>query len=1214
MPNDAEIATSPPSPDNQLFVVGLGASAGGIKPLTEFFSRIPPDANMAYVVILHLSPEHESNLAPLLQGRTSMPVMQVTETTKVEPNHIYVIPPSKYLVMEDGVIKPTQPEPPRGAHTIDLCFRTLAEAYGKNAIAILLSGTGADGTLGLGRVKEEGGYGIAQDPKEAEYADMPRNAINAGVVDLILPVAEMAAKVLSLRNAAPRLQIEPETEEVQPPNDEAALREMLTILRLKTGNDFTQYKRPTLLRRIARRIEVNELQDLDAYVDYIHNHPEEIGHLLRDLLITVTNFFRDADAFEVLEKEVIPALFEGKGPNDQIRVWSAGCATGEEAYSLAMVLAEYADRLVEPPKIQVFATDIDERAIVEARECNYPTTIGIDVSPERLRRFFNKFGDHYQIKKELRENVLFAVHNVIRDPPFSRLDLISCRNLLIYLNRSMQERVLEIFHFALRLHGFLLLGASESAEMTPPEFNPVDKKHRIYRRRDLAGRPQAAPLLSDRWPIRLPEPHADGEIPISAGQLHQHVVEQLAPPSVLVDENYDVVHLSAHAARYLQVSGGEPTHNILKLAHPDLRLDLRSALMEARNRETRDGTRSRRVSTRIDGKDRLVTIGARAVAPSVDDGRGLLLVTFEESNDSGQAAPSSTNDQAELDAARELEEQLQRTKEQLRITVEQYETSTEELRASNEELQAINEELRSTTEELETSKEELQSINEELTTVNQEYKEKLEEVGRVNSDLQNLMAAIEIGTIFLDRSLQIKRYTPRAQELFNITTTDVGRPLRHFTHQLEYPNLTDDADAVLRTLHTIEREVHSQDDRWYLARLLPYRTIEDKIDGVVLTFVDISNRRRQEEQLRRRTAELEQRVEILNMAPAFIFDSQRRAIIMWNPKCESIYGFSAPEAIGQNVHQLLKTEFPQPRTELDSQLQRTRQWEGELIHTTKAGKRIVVASHWILHQPDPNQPALIVEMNIDVTERRRAQEALLEADRNSDRFLAMLAHELRNPLGAIRNGLALVRRGGPDAAVVNRAYELVERQVAILGRLVDDLVDVERVRHGQIKLQKSRIELRSVIEAAREMMQARIEEGAHNLKITLPQQSVELVGDLTRLAQVVSNLLDNAARYTPRGGDIELSAVRAGNEAVINVRDSGMGLSADMLPKLFDLYAQGKPLPGSPSQGFGVGLALARQIVELHGGSVSASSDGPGKGSQFTVRLPITASTEISKQ
>ncbi|MBV8359940.1 MAG: chemotaxis protein, partial [Deltaproteobacteria bacterium] len=482
----ADSDSKPPHEGEGFFVVGIGASAGGIAPLREFFSKVRRDSGMAYVVILHLSAAHESSLPELLQARANIPVTQITGPVKVEANHVYVIPPLKYLVMADGMIRLTDPQRMRGAHTsIDLFFRTLADAYGKNAFAILLSGTGADGTIGLGRIKEQGGFVIVQDPAETEHSDMARSAIDAGLVDRVLSVADMPDKLLSLRDGARRLQVpEDDAQEIVSPVelDETDLRNVLALLRLRTGNDFSHYRRPTLLRRIARRMQVHETAELSAYLELLRGNPQEIIALLRDLLITVTNFFRDAEAFEALEKEAIPQLFEDKGPNDQVRLWSVGCATGEEAYSLAILLAEYAARLSQSPKLQVFATDIDERAIMQAREGRYPDTIALDVSPTRLNQFFIREGNHYQVKKQLRELILFAPHNVLRDPPFSKLDLVSCRNLLIYLNREMQERVLQIFHFAIRPDGFLFLGASESAENLPSLFAPTDKKHRQYRR------------------------------------------------------------------------------------------------------------------------------------------------------------------------------------------------------------------------------------------------------------------------------------------------------------------------------------------------------------------------------------------------------------------------------------------------------------------------------------------------------------------------------------------------------------------------------------------------------------------------------------------------------------------------------------------------------------------------------------------------------------
>ena len=1198
-------------PHQDFFIVGIGASAGGISALRQFFSHVEPDIGIAFVVILHLSPQHESNLPALIQNQTALRVTQVTENVTVEPNHVYVIPPSKYLVMMEGKIRLTEPERPRSGHaSIDLFLRTLGDAYGKDAIAILLSGTGADGSLGLGRIKEEGGFVIAQEPEEAEYPDMPRAAIDTGLVDLVLPVSEMPGKLRALRDGRERLQIPAEPEEAPPPElDEAKLREVLNLVRLRTNNDFSHYKRPSLLRRVARRMQVHELTDLQAYLNFLRERPDEISALLRDLLISVTNFFRDHDAFDFLEKQIIPRLFHGKGPDDQVRVWSAGCATGEEAYSLTMLLAEYAARR-EAPEIKVFANDIDEKAISEARDCHYPPTIALDVSPERLRRFFTKDGERYQIKKELRELVLFAPHNVLRDPPFSGLDLISCRNLLIYLNRDMQERVLGIFHFALREDGYLFLGASETADVTPALYAPVDKKWRVYGRRKLIGSNQFSTELpmAGKWQAHVRDEVANRQgRQLTAGELHQEVVDQIGPPSILINEEYDVVHISARAVRYLRMAPGEPTRNLLKLIHPDLRLDLRAALLETRARGEGDGAESRRTRVNLDGEAVAVNLTVRPVLRRPESARGFFLIIFDESVAAITSVAEPARGNLDFDLMRQLEQNLQHTKDQLRITIEQYETSTEELRASNEELQAINEELRSASEELETSKEELQSVNEELTTVNQEYKEKIEEVSRANNDLQNLMASTDIGTIFLDRGLRIGRYTPRAQQLFNITPMDIGRPLEHFTHKLDYASLTRDAEEVLLSLQMAEREVRAFDDRWYLARLIPYRTLERKIDGVVLTFVDITNRKRDEEQLRRQAATLREQTEILNLAEVLVHDRDNR-IVLWSAGCERLYGYSGDEAVGRNAHELLKTEFPQPLTEIDAQLEKTGQWEGDLVHSTRSADRIMVASHWVLCRREGNEPDVILEVVNDITARRKAEEALRQADRNKDRFLAMLAHELRNPLGAILSSVKILDGAeNLKSQAPERARAVIQRQLQELVRLVDDLLDIERLSHGKIALIKTPIPLADVIQSAVEACQPLIDSNTHKFKVTLSSEPIYVNADLTRLVQVVSNLLNNAFKYTPSGGQIDLMVERMDNEAVIRVRDTGLGISTEMLPRLFDMYSQGEARWGAEAKGLGIGLALVRWLVEMHGGSVKAFSEGSDKGSELTVRLPTTA-------
>src|SRR5262245_16774475 len=651
---------------HDFWCVGIGASAGGIKAVEQFLERLPSNSNMAFVIILHLSPQHESNLASLFQRRTNMPVIQVVETVKVEPNHVYVIPPANHLFMEDGYIRLREPEAQKGKRVpIDLFFRTLAEAYSVHSIGVVLTGTGTDGTLGLRRIKEEGGIALAQDPQEAEYDGMPRSAINAGLVDFILPIEEIADKIIAVRQASEKIQLPPEGDRAPKGVEAESLREILTLLRVRTGHDFNSYKRSTVLRRITRRMQVNELEELALYLRYIREHPHEVQDLMHDLLITVTNFFRDSEAFEVLERQVVPLLFAEKREGEQVRTWVTGCATGEEAYSLAILMQEEAQRLDQTPNIQIFATDIDDDSIISAREGLFPETISADVSPERLKRFFNKEGQYYRVKKEIRESVLFAGHNILRDPPFSRLDLVSCRNLLIYLNRDTQERVLELFHFALRPNGFLFLGASESADSLPELFTPVDKKFRIFKRSAVVPSTAYVPAMpvTGKWDVKLPDVSAAARKSFSYGELHQLLLEQYAPPSVLITEGYDIVHLSEKAGRYLRFPGGEPSRNLLKAIHPDLRLDLRAALYTVTQDETIENV-TRPLSIRLDGQERQISVTVRRITiPEV--ARGYLLIIFDEGDpatapavvQSGDVAARAGTDTNDLEVVqRRLEE------------------------------------------------------------------------------------------------------------------------------------------------------------------------------------------------------------------------------------------------------------------------------------------------------------------------------------------------------------------------------------------------------------------------------------------------------------------------------------------------------------------------------------------------------------------------------
>ena len=854
---------------DEFLTVGIGASAGGIQALKTFFSQVPADSDMAYVVILHMSPDHESRLAQVLQTTAAIPVTQVVDRVKVEPNNVYVISPNKSLSMLDGHLalsEMTRIEERRAP--VDIFFRTLAESHHSRAVCVILSGSGANGSMGMKRVKEYGGVCIVQDPAEAEYTDMPRNSIATGLVDYILPVAKIPERIIAYKNHLGSVSI-PAGETDRLETDDHALRDIFTQLRVRTGHDFANYKRPTVLRRIERRISVQELPDLPSYAKVLREDSSEAQALLKDLLISVTNFFRDPEPFKALESKIIPKLFEGKGTKDHVRVWVAGCATGEEAYSIAMLLSEAVDEAaVDTPAVQVFATDIDEWAISKARDGFYTLNDAADVSPERLRRFFIKEGDGYRVRRELRETVLFAAHNLIKDPPFSHIDLITCRNLMIYLNRSAQQRVMEVLHFALSPGRFLFLGTSESIEGSNNLFTAVDKENHIFQSRPVEARlplPMLVPSIAHpaatfRQEETLQAARAHERL--SYLDLHQRLLEEYAPPSILANEDYEVMHLSERVGQYLHVGGGEPSNNLLKMIRPELRFELRTALYQAVH--SRINIEARNLPIVIDGKEERVNLIVRPVLREEDPTRGFILVLFQTPDEESKSDTIETISPPAEPIARQLEEELMRVRSQVRATIEQHELQQEELKASNEELQAMNEELRSSAEELETSKEELQSVNEELTTVNQELKIKIEELSQSNNDFQNLMNSAEIGTIFLDRSLRVKLFTPRTRDMFNLIPADIGRPLSDITNKLSGTEVISDVERVLETLVTIDREVQTSDNHWYHMKILPYRTADDRINGAIMTFTDITARRQAEAALRAKDdmvrRELEQRV------------------------------------------------------------------------------------------------------------------------------------------------------------------------------------------------------------------------------------------------------------------------------------------------------------------------------------------------------------------
>jgi two-component system CheB/CheR fusion protein len=854
----SEAAAQPsPAPAILTFpIVGIGASAGGLAAFEAFFSGMPAntDPGMAFVLVQHLDPDHKSILSELVKRYTRMQVFEVEDGMPVKPNCTYIIPPNHDMAFLNGTLHLLEPSAPRGLRLpIDFFFRSLAQDLRERAICIVLSGTGSDGTQGVRAIKGEGGMAMAQNPESTTYDGMPRNAIATGMVDFVLPPAEMPAQLIAFAGRAfgklPRPALLP------PPKSEDALNKIFILLRVQTGHDFSQYKQNTIMRRVERRLAVQQVERLDDYVKFLQQNPKEVEALFRDLLIGVTHFFRDPEAFAELETQCIPRLFSGKPAGSLIRVWVNGCSTGEEAYSLAILLQERSETLKQNFKLQVFATDIDSRAIEQARTGIYPASIVADISPERLARYFipEPDGSTYRIHKNIRDLLVFSEHDMIKDPPFSKLDLISCRNLLIYLSGELQKKLIPLFHYALKPGGILFLGTSETVGDFMDLFATLDRKAKLYQRRDdLRGahRPvlgKFLPPLSERGLTAPPVKPAPDATEVQLRELTERALLQQFPVSgALISERGDILYLYGRTGRFLELAPGEADMNILKMAREGLRHALTVALHKAVSRREPVSQAGLRVKTNGDFTAVNLTVRPVAESSAALPEAHLFLVILEDapevepilSEPSPATRPQSADDVARIAT---LKQELRAKEEYLQSTVEELETSNEELKSSNEEMQSVNEELQSTNEELETSKEELQSVNEELATVNAELQTKVVDLSRANNDMNNLLAGTGVGTIFVDHQLHIQRFTPTVTQVINLIHTDVGRPVGHIVSNLVgYDRLVEDVQDVLDHLGAKEVQVQTRAGAWYLLRMRPYRTLDNVIEGAVITFTDIT--------------------------------------------------------------------------------------------------------------------------------------------------------------------------------------------------------------------------------------------------------------------------------------------------------------------------------------------------------------------------------------
>jgi two-component system CheB/CheR fusion protein len=851
-------------------IIGIGTSAGGLEALEHFLSHVPKGSGMAFVIVQHLDPTRKGIMPELLQRITGMKVIQVKDRTLVQPNCVYVIPPNKDMSILHGVLHLLEPASPRGLRLpIDYFLRSLAQDQQEHSIGVILSGMGSDGTLGLRSIKEKGGVVLVQDPATAKFDGMPRSAIDSGLADIVAPVDDLPGRIIAYLQ---RIPLAHTSETTLAEKTQNALDKAIILLRTHTGHDFSLYKKNTFHRRIERRMGIHQIDKIADYVRYLQENSQELDLLFKELLIGVTSFFRDTAVWEELRKKVLPALIASRPDGHVLRAWVPGCSTGEEAYSLAMVFKEVTEKLKSKKKIklQVFATDLDKDAISKARQGLYPENISADVAPQHLSRFFTKDEHGCRVTAEIRAMVTFAPQSIIMDPPFTKLDLLSCRNLLIYLATEMQKKLIPLFHYSLTPGGILLLGSAETVGTFTDLFTPLNNKLRIFRRTDSVLRSEpidfpssfAAPLPTGPETRPVPKP------PPSLQAVADHLVlEHYAPPALLVDEKGNILYVSGRTGKYLEPAAGRANWNIFVMAREGLRYELGNAFHQALEEKAAISVRGIKVGTNS-GQQFVDFTVQRLVEPAAL--RGLVMIVFTDAAAPAETSRPEKGEKTPAGSAR-LEE-LRRKYEQARMEAqtvrEEMQTSQEELRSTNEEQQSTNEELQSTNEELTTSKEEMQSLNEELQTVNNELQAKVDELSRSNNDMKNLLNSTDIATLFLDKNLNVRRFTTQATKIIKLIPGDVGRPITDLASDLLYPELITDAREVLRKLGFAEKPINTGDGRWFTVRIMPYRTLDDRIDGVVITFADITVAKNLEAQLREKHAALEKVVAGQTKKPA----------------------------------------------------------------------------------------------------------------------------------------------------------------------------------------------------------------------------------------------------------------------------------------------------------------------------------------------------------
>ncbi len=1007
-------------------IVGIGMSAGGLEVATAFLKAMPADSGMGFVIVQHLDPTRESMIAEILSRETAMPVVQIEDGMRVEPNRVHVIVPAKTLLISDGILRLVEPDAPRGhRHPIDKFFSALAQDQKAKAIAIVLSGAGSNGTAGLADIKQAGGICIAQDPETARFDSMPRHAIASNLVDMVLaPEAMPEALMRYVRHSyvlAPRPEIEAEN---APTKSATGLDDVLALLNARAGHDFSQYKQNTLSRRVHRRMGLAQMEDLGEYLDLLAREPDEAAALVQDLLIHVTAFFRDAEAWEALDEEVITPLVESAQTGQSIRVWVPACSTGEEVYTIAMILIERCEAANKDVAIKVFGTDTAEHHLSEARKATFPGSMVESLTTARIERFFDKLDDnYYRVKPALREKVIFAPQNVLKDPPYSRMDLVSCRNLLIYLVPAAQEKVLSLAHFALREGGYLFLGNAETVGKREHMFECVSKRWRIYRR---VGSGRSPMLEFSQWPIREEPARAADAKPRLADIALKSLAERFAPASVLIDKNYRVLHFHGSTDDFLTQPAGPPTFDLLALAREGLRMAVRNAVREAI--ETSEDVTLR---SAVKGEAKSGVVVTASPIRGTSDANVMVLVSFARSEPVLSDVP--VQDAAPLPTeVRDIEEELMAAREEMRNTVERHETTNEELTAANEEVTSINEELQATNEELESSKEELQSLNEELGTINGQLGRKISELADVTDDLRNLLKGSDVATIVLDTELRIKWFSPPIQTLFNLIDSDIGRPIGNFTQKFNFGELLQKAKAAIVDLATYEDEIRADDGRCLLLRIRPYRTQDDRIAGAVVTFVDVTDLKSNQTEISEARSFAEAIVETVRH-PLLALGGDLR-VRSANSAFHETFGLSANETIGRLIYELVDGQWnvPSLRTLLEQLVPEHRKiddYEIALGVPRLGSRTMLITARSITDSQDAGELVLLAIE--DITERR-------EAARHQELLVGELSHRVKNTLAVVQSIAAQTLRHSSSLETFGDAFQ---GRLQALARANDAILD-----------------------------------------------------------------------------------------------------------------------------------------------------------------------------